>query len=431
MDTDFQYRLLEFIAHVATETLPIQPPVSVEEEFQKGSRAFQPLLNPELPYFDDQMKIDVYDIVTERNMHNQNHTPTCFKYGKRRVSRVRFPRKLVPFTQMNVETGVIEIQRDNVWLNGYNKWFSLMTHANHDCQFLFTKDHAISIIYYIMKYISKPEASLHTKLTIAAAVRDAMQNVNANYMSDVDITKSFLIKTYNRLDTQREVGVPEAISYLLNISDHYTEAIFECLHTSHLLRYVKRFSYDKEDESSAEDEQDRTLDSRVIVSNKSYTIISPFDDYAYRWPHFANLCMYDYRSMIYKSKEKGGITFTSEHPQHKTHRQFVRQDSYAIPNLLGRLLFVSRSSRDSQKREEYYGLVSWIFIPWLYEQPHMTESQSWEEFYNGKRGEMSPRLLYHIDNLDLLHKSKEESQIDVLQQRVRSDEDTMNAWADD
>ena len=127
---------------------------------------------------------------------------------------------------------------------------------------------------------------------------------------------------------------------------------------------------------STEDEQDRTLDSRVIVSNKSYTIISPFDDYAHRGPHLANFCMYDYRSMIYKSKEKGGITFTSEHPQHKTHRQFVRQDSYAIPNLLGRLLFVSRSSRDSQKREEYYGLVSWIFISWSYEQLHMTESQS-------------------------------------------------------
>src|SRR5947199_5230691 len=133
-----------------------------------------------------------------------------------------------------------------------------MTHVNHDCQFLFTKDHAISIIYYIMKYISKPEAALHTKLTIAAAVCDAMQNVNAKYMSDVDIMKSFLIKTYNRLDTRCEVGVPEAISHLLNIFDHYIEAIFEHLHTSHFLRYVKRFSHDKEDESSTEDEQDGT-----------------------------------------------------------------------------------------------------------------------------------------------------------------------------
>ena len=187
-DLYFQERLLEFIAHVASETLPVQPPLFMQEEFQNGSRAFQPLLNPDFPHFNHQMEIDIYDIVTQRNMHNQNHTRTCFKYGQRhgqRRCRARFPRKLIASTQMDSETGVIEIERDNEWLNGYNKWFSLMTHANHDCQFLFTKDHALSIIYYIMKYISKSEAALHTKLTIAAAVRDAIQNnFNRNRMSD-------------------------------------------------------------------------------------------------------------------------------------------------------------------------------------------------------------------------------------------------------
>jgi len=44
---------------------------------------------------------------------------------------------------------------------------------------------------------------------------------------------------------------------------------------------------------------------------------------------------------------------------------------------------------------------------------------------------MSPSLLYHINNLDLLHKSKEESQIDIPQQKAKSDEDAMNAWVDD
>ena len=50
----------------------------------------------------------------------------------------------------------------------------VLTYANYDCQFIFSKDYAISLIYYIMKYISKSEAALHTKLTTAAAVRDAM-----------------------------------------------------------------------------------------------------------------------------------------------------------------------------------------------------------------------------------------------------------------
>ena len=120
MNADFQQRLLKFIAHVASETLSDQPSTSIQEEFQEGSRVFQPLLDPDLPYFNDQMKNDLYDIVTQRNMHNRQHTPTCFKYGKKRC-RARFPRKLVPFTQMDPQTGVIEMARDNEWLNAYNK----------------------------------------------------------------------------------------------------------------------------------------------------------------------------------------------------------------------------------------------------------------------------------------------------------------------
>ena len=34
LDPHFQERLLEFIAHIASETLSIQPPISAEEEFQ-------------------------------------------------------------------------------------------------------------------------------------------------------------------------------------------------------------------------------------------------------------------------------------------------------------------------------------------------------------------------------------------------------------
>jgi hypothetical protein len=426
VDGDFRRRLIEFISHVASETLPEQPPVSTEEECSKGSRVFQPLLDPEHRYFDNQMKVDVYDIVTSRNMHNPKHTPTCFKFNRKRC-RARFPRKLVASTQFDSETGVIEIQRDDEWLNGYNKWLSLMTHANHDCQFLLTKDHAISIMYYIMKYISKPEAASHTKLTIAAAVRDAMQN--CSYMADVDVTKRFLIKTYNKLDTQREVGVPEAISHLLNLPDHYTDAVFGLLHTSHLLQYVKQFSHYEQEEHEgpcSDNDMDNMLDVQVIKKDQKYGVISSFDDYAYRGPSLADLCLYDYCSIVYKKKRKGGIRFTVEHPQHQSHCQFIRQDSYAVPNLLGRLLFVTKTSEDLRKREDYYCILSFLFMPWSYHSAHRAQDQLWEQFYHTNVDKISSRHLCHIDNLDLLHRSKEESQIDVLQQKARSDEMVLN-----
>ena len=70
-------------------------------------------------------------------------------------------------------------------------------------------------------------------------------------------------------------------------------------------------------------------------------------------------------------------------------------------------------------------------MPWSYHHPHSLHGQSWEEFYHTNVDKISPRHLYHINNLDLLHRSKEESQLDMLQQKARSDEIVMNSWEDD
>src|SRR6266480_2009155 len=67
-----------------------------------------------------------------------------------------------------------------------------MTRGNHDIQFLFTKNHAMAIIYYIMKYISKSEATLHLKLTVAAAVHKAISS-SPEPGSNAYITKSLLL----------------------------------------------------------------------------------------------------------------------------------------------------------------------------------------------------------------------------------------------
>ena len=75
-----------------------------------------------------------------------------------------------------------------------------MTHGNHDVQFLFTKNHALDIVYYIMKYISKPEAALHSKLTVCAAMCKTM-TTSPQPDSDLYIMKMMLLKTYNKLDS--------------------------------------------------------------------------------------------------------------------------------------------------------------------------------------------------------------------------------------
>jgi hypothetical protein len=91
-----------------------------------------------------------------------------------------------------------------------------------------------------MKYISKPEAALHTKLTIAADIQDALLNSSTtNYISDVNISNQFLLKTYNKLDTQHEVGTHEAISHLLVMLHYYIDRVFKRLYIFHFLQSIK------------------------------------------------------------------------------------------------------------------------------------------------------------------------------------------------
>ena len=97
-----------------------------------------------------------------------------------------------------------------------------------------------AIIHYVMKYISKPEQATHAKLTIAAAVRKELSNTGNDVSSTSNPGKQMLSKVYNRLDSHREVGLPEAISHLCGFPDHYTSATFVNINTKTLLYHVRR-----------------------------------------------------------------------------------------------------------------------------------------------------------------------------------------------
>src|SRR5947207_13606209 len=182
---------------------------------------------------------------------------------------------------------------------------------------------------------------------------------------DDDVAKKFLLKTYNKIDAMREIGVPEAISHLLNFPDHYTDVIFQTLHTTHLLRYILDLNAaNRVDNDEMENNETVFHDSSILETEGRYTIVSPFDDYAYRGPHLAHLSLYDYCTLVYKRKRKGGIKFMKDHPQHSQYSQFIRESNFVVPNLLGRLLFVNKDALEEEMREEYYCLISVLFLPW-------------------------------------------------------------------
>ena len=184
-----------------------------------------------------------------------------------------------------------------------------MTRGNHDIQILFTKNHALAIVYYIMKYITKPEAALHSKLTVAAAVRKTI-SMSPEPDSNAYIAKSMLLKTYNKLDSLREVGIPEAISHLLKFPDHYTDATFVNIHTTHILRHMHDLveHQNMKDDIDAEDDE---FNTEIIVIDRGFCTVSLFDDYAYRGPELADYCLYDYCAQFYKRRKSSDLSFRS------------------------------------------------------------------------------------------------------------------------
>lgn len=415
-DLVYRQRLLDYIDHICCQCMP--PEAIDESSPEPGHRAFRPMLDPNNPAFDEAMKIDVFDIVRSRQFHNDEHVPGCFKYGSRKC-RFRFPKNLVlPKTVFDDSTGVILQKRDREWLNNYNLWFSLIMRTNHDSQFLFSQTEALAKIYYTMKYITKTEETTYSKLTIAAAVAKAVTQSGRH-----DKGKLMLIRTFNKISSHREVGIPEAISHLLDFPDTLTGAIFENIHTTHLLNYLKKFdAVHDEDELWTTDMGESSI---VRVRNRT-TLVSLFDDYAHRGPSLADMCLYDYCSLVYKSpisnsRHPGGHPFDSAHPQHTTYRQFVRKNSAAVPTLLGKLLFLRPDSGDEDVRTEHFCILRGVFVPWSYSDPPRKPSDvSWESLVSREMTRLPPRTLRYIDNLALLHKSKEEAHIDQLRLHAQS-----------
>ena len=100
-----------------------------------------------------------------------------------------------------------------------------------------------------------------------------------------------------------------------------------------------------------------------------------------------------------------------------------------MPTLLGKLLFVKPDSKDEKKREDYYCLIASLFFPWSQKQSPKSSDESWEQFIEAHQNGLSFRLQRIIYNLTLLHKSKEETRIDLMQ--MRAQEQSLNSDGND
>jgi hypothetical protein len=88
-DLVFRERLLNYIESVCCQCMPDE--IVDDSPAELESLAFQPMLPPDHPNFQEAMDCDVFDIVSDRQIHSDHHNPTCFKYGKGQEMSVPLP----------------------------------------------------------------------------------------------------------------------------------------------------------------------------------------------------------------------------------------------------------------------------------------------------------------------------------------------------
>jgi hypothetical protein len=132
-----------------------------------------------------------------------------------------------------------------------------------------------------MKYITKTEDSTYSKFTIAAAVAKSIATSGRN-----DTGKTMLICTYTKISSHWEVGVPEAISQLLDLPDTLTRGVFENIHTMHLLNHIKKCNGNEYEVGPSE-----LGDCSIVHERGKAKIIALFEDYAHQGQELANMCL--------------------------------------------------------------------------------------------------------------------------------------------
>jgi hypothetical protein len=125
--------------------------------------------------------------------------------------------------------------------------------------------------------------------------------------------------------------------------------------------------------------------------------------------------------MYHKSKNLQGFPFTSEHMQHHHCSQVSNVGAPETANLLGALFYLNRGSLDASIRNDFFCILAARFVPWAFDSPVKGDDISWEEHFLALEPLLPARVKAYISNIELLHKSKEESIVNRLQRPQLTD----------
>jgi hypothetical protein len=154
---------------------------------------------------------------------------------------MRMPRKLVPASTIDPDTGSISMRRSDPLINNFNEYLIAASRSNMDIKFIWSGNDAKALVYYITDYVTKMSLSFHDTLALVQKSITSMMNLSheTDKTNVIEKSRKLVLRCYNTLASQQELSGVQVASYLMNWGDHYTTHKFQGLYLIQTERYLQ------------------------------------------------------------------------------------------------------------------------------------------------------------------------------------------------
>src|SRR5882762_5085314 len=402
-----------------TETLPISPPPQCNQNACGECKSFQATCS-----WESQFNSTVDDILLRSNIHkctggskqyekkkmkykNKNtvdkYQPVtgCLsnKWGK---CKARFPRKTFEHTEVNPDSGALNIKKGESMLNSVTAEVTYLIRSNTDVTSLLSGTAIKAVVAYVSDHISKPALKTYLIFEAVKSVFDRNSEMLGGSLDRKEKARRLLTQIVNNLTSKMEIGGPMASMYLLKNPDHYTNHKFRTFYWPNFVR-AARYAWNSDSEECTEDLLVLLKIKGKIVSR---TLVQ---DYVFRPVEYSQVSLYDWIRLSHIEKCPKKIQqnsfqdvdetesddgndvdsddgsnrvafhrFLKEHPLHHSHHVRLLEDVHEwVPNFVGGAM--PRSDRGD--REYYCSTMLRLFKSWRTGKDLKLEDQSWDDAF--------------------------------------------------
>jgi len=154
---------------------------------------------------------------------------------------MRMPRKLVPVSMIDPDTGHISMRRSDPMINNFNEYLIAACRSNMDIKFIWSGNDAKALVYYITDYVTKMSLSFHDTFALVQKSITSLKNLSdqTDRESATERSRKLVLRCYNALASQQELSGVQVASYLMNWGDHYTTHKFQGLYLIQTERFLQ------------------------------------------------------------------------------------------------------------------------------------------------------------------------------------------------